>query len=229
MRRAGHDLKNNCAAVIAHCDLAFMEIAAGDRLSVNPRDTIEVISRRFAVIKELELHSCAIINDKLFDSTIAPGIFDFNAVIRTTVSMLSSSLNGIDPVLKLHSQELPVKGDSAAAIRMLQNILMNARNAIEKAKRTAEGRIILTSTPLTADFCRVEVADNGCGMAQNEAHDHWANTLEVGEHGIGLKCVRESLEGLRGYLQFKSSVGKGTTVSLMLPLCQLVTELAIAL
>jgi two-component system, OmpR family, phosphate regulon sensor histidine kinase PhoR len=217
MRRAGHDLKNNCAAVIAHCELALMELARGD---------LSALERRLNTVKEIERHSCAIINDKLFDSTISPGIFDFNAVIKTTVGMLSSSLNGIDPVLHLHHRELPVKGDSAAAIRMLHNLLMNARNAIEKAKRTPQGKITLSSQQLTADFCRVEVTDNGCGMEQDEAHKNWANTLDDGQHGIGLQCVRESLEGLRGYLQIRSALGIGTTVSLMLPLCPLALPVA---
>jgi len=212
MRRAGHDLKNNCAAVIAHCELALMEIDRGD---------MSALARRLNTIKEIELFSCDIINKELFDSTIAPGIFDFNAIIRTTVSHLSCSLNGIEPFVHLHDEELPVRGDSAAAIRMLQNILMNARNAIAKAKRTSNGHIAITSHRLTPDFARVEIGDNGCGMLQEEASKYWSESRTErnnGEHGFGLACVREALEGLRGSLQITTSLGRGTVVTLLLPL-----------
>jgi signal transduction histidine kinase len=177
------------------------------------RGNVSELARRISLVKELELHSVAIIDGEVFDSTMAPGVFDFNSVIRTTVGMLSYSLNGINPVMDLHESALPVKGDSAGAIRIMHNLLINSRNAIAKAKREEQSRILVVSTRLSADFCRIEIGDNGCGMVEGQ------RPSENGHHGLGLQSVRESLDRLKGTIQITSSMGEGTIVSLILPLC----------
>lgn len=96
------------------------------------------------------------------------------------------------------------------------NLLSNAVQAIER-----DGRIVLRSTT-GGGFVRIEVADNGRGMAPEvQAHifDPFFTTKPRGVGtGLGLKIVRKILKRHDGRIGVDSEPGKGSTFWIELPI-----------
>jgi signal transduction histidine kinase len=211
-------LKNNFAITSAQCELGLTEIGNAD---------FTRIKERLTHILEIQFLNAALVDSKIFNSTIAPGLFDLNAIVQTVVMMVSCSLNGIEPQLELHDKELPVKGDSMNAIRVLQNLLMNSRNAIGAAHRTEIGAIVIATVQLSGDYCRLSVSDNGCGMKREQIESFWADVPSDGaRHGFGAIIIREGISALGGFHQIQSQFGSGTSFNVVLPLSPLALSLA---
>ncbi|HWX77537.1 MAG TPA: HAMP domain-containing sensor histidine kinase, partial [Candidatus Acidoferrales bacterium] len=76
-----------------------------------------------------------------------------------------------------------------------------------------------------ANAVRLKVSDTGPGIAQ-EIKDHlferftqWnGNGVEPGSSGLGLAIVKEIVEGHRGRIFVDSTVGKGTSFTVELPI-----------
>ncbi|MEP7263997.1 MAG: PAS domain S-box protein [Bacteroidota bacterium] len=94
-------------------------------------------------------------------------------------------------------------------------------NAIKYHKKNVEGRFIKIKSTCDADELCIEITDNGIGIAP-EYHDaifdmffRSPGNSEEGT-GIGLYMVKEIVERLQGSISVKSSLGIGTTFSVML-------------
>jgi len=115
----------------------------------------------------------------------------------------------------------PVRGDRAQLSQLIHNLINNALKY---------GR---PGTPVTvavqrqgADTVRLSVTDQGDGIAP----EHLPRLTErfyridssrsraIGGTGLGLAIVKHIVERHRGRLQIDSIVGKGTTVSVTLPI-----------
>ena len=96
------------------------------------------------------------------------------------------------------------------------NLLTNAADAIEES-----GEIVIQTT---ADEHRVRVAisDTGVGIPEDmmaKIRDPFFTTKEVGKGtGLGLSIVDQIVSSHGGELQIESEPGRGTTVTIVLPL-----------
>lgn len=72
-------------------------------------------------------------------------------------------------------------------------------------------------------FCRIDVADTGCGISEEEQAKVFQRFYRCPDNyqtqgvGIGLYLARQIAEGQGGYLKVTSLVGTGSTFSLYLP------------
>jgi two-component system, NtrC family, sensor kinase len=107
----------------------------------------------------------------------------------------------------------PVRSDRSKLRQVFQNIVLNAMSAMEK-----EGQLSL-STALTADQVIVVIGDSGPGISEQDLphifEPLW--TTKAQGTGLGLPICRDILERLGGAIEVDSRVGRGTTVSLTLP------------
>lgn len=108
------------------------------------------------------------------------------------------------------------------------NLIANAGQAIPapaagKAGGVRTGRVIVSAKLLRSDppSVRLSVQDNGSGMTdevRRRAFELFFTTKPRGlGTGLGLALVRKVVEDARGRVKVGSRVGKGTTVSLYLP------------
>lgn len=101
--------------------------------------------------------------------------------------------------------------------RLLSNLLNNAVEAIEK-----EGRVSVL-LGMEGGYAAMRVSDNGKGIAP-ERFDKLGKkgvTFEkTGGSGLGLYHARAAAEGWGGKLEIISELGKGTTVSVLIPAAQ---------
>jgi signal transduction histidine kinase len=118
------------------------------------------------------------------------------------------------------SPDLPaVLGDPVELQQAFLNILMNAVDACVMG----EGRVTVTARPADRAVS-VLVADNGCGMDEEElarCMDPFFTTKDVGEGtGLGLSVAHSIVTHHGGRIDIESERGRGTTVTLTLPLAQ---------
>jgi signal transduction histidine kinase len=112
-----------------------------------------------------------------------------------------------------------VEHDSDQIHQVLLNLLLNALQAIDLRASETNGKIAVT-VKLQGSMAIVEVADNGRGIAP----DHLPNifrpfyTTKGDGTGLGLSLARRIVEDHHGRIDVSSTVGKGTTFAVLLPL-----------
>jgi signal transduction histidine kinase len=111
----------------------------------------------------------------------------------------------------------PVSGDPMELQQAFLNILMNALDACVMG----EGKIDVTSL-LREGEVAVRVADNGCGMGEEElarCMDLFYTTKDVGDGtGLGLSVAHTIVVSHGGRIEIESRRGEGTAVTLSFPL-----------
>ena len=97
------------------------------------------------------------------------------------------------------------------------NLLDNA------VKYTGEGGKIEISVESYPLFSRIDICDDGIGVAEDEIHKifgrFYRSAAAGGEEGVGLglTLVREIAQAQGGYVKVRSEPGKGSCFSLFLP------------
>ena len=103
--------------------------------------------------------------------------------------------------------------------QVIMNLVVNARDAIASLGRP--GGVITVSLVASPSSLVLQVADTGCGIAQ-EVMPHifdWRFTTKVDGKGtgLGLSIVKEAVESMAGTIEVLSEVGKGSTFVVTLP------------
>ena len=100
--------------------------------------------------------------------------------------------------------------------QVFMNLLVNACHAIQD-----QGEIRI-ATRAEADSVLVDISDTGCGIPEeirNRVFDPFFTTKPVGKGtGLGLTISYDIVRKHGGTLTFESTVGKGTTFRIRLPL-----------
>ena len=105
--------------------------------------------------------------------------------------------------------------DREKITQALINIVTNSLHAMEGG-----GNLTLTAETERKDWVRITVADTGRGIPEEEIEkvfDYSYTTREKGL-GVGLPIAHKIIEEHGGTITIESRVGKGTTVSILLPI-----------
>ncbi len=143
-------------------------------------------------------------------------LVDINSCIESVLTTLAGE---IENKISLRSKfgDLPkLPGYESKLILAFLNIVMNAIQSIEK-----QGEITIT-TQATASYIIITIKDNGVGIpAQdlNEVFTPFFTKRDVGAGmGLGLSNAYNIIKMHAGEIKVTSKLGKGTTVSIYLPL-----------
>jgi signal transduction histidine kinase len=144
------------------------------------------------------------------------GDFDINDGLDKALLIAKNRLKNKASVHK-HYGDLPTIHCSPSQINQIfLNLLTNAADAIEE-----HGEIVIQTT---ADDrrVRVSISDTGAGIPDeliSKIRDPFFTTKEVGKGtGLGLSIVDQIITSHGGELLIESEQGKGTTVTIVLPL-----------
>ena len=115
-----------------------------------------------------------------------------------------------------------IKGNRDLLDRLLDNLFSNA------LKYTTDGGRVTISTRVVSDELRIEVADTGIGIPQEDLPHVFERFYRVdkarsrrrGGTGLGLALAREITERHGGQITIASKVDFGTTVTVILPLLE---------
>jgi two-component system sensor histidine kinase FlrB len=200
----------------------------------NPLGSIEL----FASLLRSELQA----NDdaKRWAEQISTGIQFLNTIVSNMLSFARSSrpqirefdlgdlientLSFIEPVFAQRKIQLeradspePVRqrGDPDMLRQMLMNLFMNALQAMPE-----QGKLMVRTRQSSPGWVEIEVEDTGIGIAPENLKrifDPFFTTSEYGT-GLGLSLVHQIVEKHNGKVTARSTLGKGTCFTMILPL-----------
>ncbi len=218
---ASHELLTPLAAVKGFIE-TLDDPAAGDDPATRSRFLgimATETDRMQALVRDLM--SLSRIEAEKYDPPQTP--VDFAQIVMETVDQLRNSQKdrGADIAVEITADLPAVMGD-AGQLRQLANNILN--NAMKYGKDGTPVQVSLVSSRSGA-MLNLAVADEGDGIAP----EHLPRLTErfyrvdsgrsrlVGGTGLGLSLVKHIVDRHRGHLEIRSTVGKGTTVSILLP------------
>jgi two-component system phosphate regulon sensor histidine kinase PhoR len=218
---ASHELLTPLAAVKGFIE-TLDDPAAGDDPATRSRFLgimATETDRMQALVRDLM--SLSRIEAEKYDPPQTP--VDFAQIVMETVDQLRNSQKdrGADIAVDI-TADLPAVIGDAGQLRQLANNILN--NAMKYGKDGTPVLVSLVSSRSGA-MLNLAVADEGDGIAP----EHLPRLTErfyrvdsgrsrlVGGTGLGLSLVKHIVDRHRGHLEIRSTVGKGTTVSILLP------------
>jgi signal transduction histidine kinase/CheY-like chemotaxis protein len=155
---------------------------------------------------------------------LKPEVLDLNHRILKMLVMIQPSL-GPDITLSTHLEKdiRPVEVDPIQFESALLNVIVNARDAMPEG-----GEIMVRTRNLSReiagerrDAVAVAIEDNGCGISPEQlshVFEPFFTTKSVGKGtGLGLSQVYGFAAQSGGEARIESVVGKGTTLTMLLP------------
>ncbi len=153
-----------------------------------------------------------------------------NDLINETVQLLKETFpKTIETSLSLQPDLPTIQGDLNQLHQVLMNLCVNSRDAMPNG-----GTLTITteSAPLTTvraqfsnasalNYVLISIKDNGTGMdepTQKKIFDPFFTTKEKGKGtGLGLAVVFGIVDNHNGFIEVKSSIGKGSEFYIYLP------------
>ncbi|PTV96533.1 phospho-acceptor domain-containing protein [Rhodobacter aestuarii] len=204
-----HDFNNILAVIIGNFNILMRELAEVPPLQARAERGLSAANRGAALINRLLTFSRR--------QRLAPEDVALETLVRGMEDLLQSSLgSGVTLITDL-AEDLPaVRVDPGQLENALMNLAVNARDAMEGA-----GQITITTRAAEPGFVDLTVADTGSGIPPEIAPqvlEPFFTTKPVGKgSGLGLSMVYGFVQQSGGTLTLDSSPGKGTRVTLRLP------------
>ena len=183
--------------------------------------------KHLATILRSGEHLLGLINDVLSLSKIEAGgltlseaPFELEALLAGVGDLMRVRADAKDLWLRLEHKDLPrvVHGDAQKLSQILLNLLGNA------VKFTARGGVTLRAY-WAGEHARFEVEDTGAGIAADEIGQLFAPFVQSASGrdskegtGLGLVLSRQMARLMGGDITLTSTLGRGTTVCVALPL-----------
>ena len=147
---------------------------------------------------------------------------DLGPVIDDAAEVVRGRMQRKNITLRIECESpLQLRGVAAQLGQVLLNLLMNAMQAVEAAERPAGGLVRVTARRLGEEV-RVEVTDDGCGIAAQDLprlFDPFFTTKPVGEGtGLGLAITHGIVAGHGGRIEVESSPGASSCFRVILPI-----------
>jgi two-component system NtrC family sensor kinase len=216
-----HEINNPLTGVLTYS--SFLLKSAGDNPEL--KEDLEVIVR--------ETKRCREIVKGLLDfsrqSTSAMRPSPVNEIVRNACSIVEHQLaiQKIKIDMQLPEESPVANADMAQLEQVLVNLLVNAADAIGEGG----GTITIDTGLATAaknrngrespnGTVRIRVTDNGCGIPPeglDKVFEPFYSTKGMKGTGLGLAIVWGIIEKHQGQLKMDSEVGRGTTVTVLLP------------
>lgn len=222
--------KNRFLAVLAHeLRNPIMALVAGLRLLERREGTGDVAEIRSAMNRSLG-HMTRLVEDLLDISRIEQGKISLRHEDLVLQDVVTFAIETVQPTidaaghalhLQLPDQPIVLRGDHARVTQIVGNLISNA------ARYTPNGGTIHVGLRTEDRWAKIEVADNGIGIAaeqQGRIFDIFAQVAPDGRMnqdglGIGLALVKQLVELHGGRILLKRSApGEGSSFEVWLPL-----------
>jgi PAS domain S-box-containing protein len=213
-----HELSTPLSYVQANLELAKEEVAGledGPRaraLRSGVTDALEGSLRASAIVRDLRIFARA--NDG------SRSAFDVNDAVRMALRMAQHELKHRATVVTELGQVPYVVGQLTEVSQVFLNLLVNAAHAI--APGDPHGNRVQVVTAVAGERALAKVSDTGAGIAPDaltRIFDPFFTTKPAGVGtGLGLAISRDILTRIGGEIRVESTVGRGTTFTVELPL-----------
>ena len=218
-----HDFNNILSGILAHCDLAHMELLEDTPVRRHVDQALRAAARGKQLVQGILAFSRG--------DHRARAPVRIKDVVEEALALLEPSVGPhvrVDSVLE--APDAAVMGDATQLYQTVMNLCTNAVQAIE---RQGVVTVMLTRAqvekPLTlshgsvanGDYVRLAVSDTGVGIAPaalERLFERLFTTKEAGKGtGLGLSLVRAMVADLGGAIDVVTQLGTGSTFTLWLP------------
>lgn len=219
IQRLLSDISHQTKTPLANLRL-YSSLLMEEELTPQQREQAQVIlqqSEKLSFLIETLVKLSRLETDVL---VVTPKLQPLSPLLERAVSQVKAAAGQKGIALQLHLQqqaEMKALYDLRWTAEALGNLLDNA------VKYTPPGGCIQVSATQYELFCRIDVHDNGIGIAEEEQAQIFGRFYrgrQVREQeglGIGLYLAREIAQKQGGYLKLSSRPGQGSTFSLYLP------------
>jgi two-component system cell cycle sensor histidine kinase/response regulator CckA len=223
-----HDFNNILAVILGNVDLLSVQFK-GNKAA---QETIDTVRRATMHGKDLTGHLLAFSRRRQLN----PQPVDVNILVSDIVRLLGRTLG---PTIRIATHTSPDAGvalaDPSAVEAAVLNIALNARDAMPDGGTLTirTSRADVTAKPATDDdlkpgsYAVLAIEDTGTGMPPEVAakvFEPFFTTKGGRGTGLGLSMVYGFAKQSGGNVAIDSTPGKGTTVSLSLPLAAVDAE-----
>ena len=213
-----HEINNPLAIISAKTGLIMDLLELSEDFKYKARIAAEIHGTSDAVER------CKVITHRLLgfarrmDVTLEP--ININGLMREVLSFLDKEAlyRGIHIDMNL-GESLPViESDRGQLQQIFLNLINNAIDAIDK-----DGKVTISTRKQDQNSIQIDVVDNGKGIPQEiigHIFEPFFTTKDSGEKrgtGLGLFITYGIIKKLGGHISVRSSVGVGTTFSVLLP------------
>jgi two-component system cell cycle sensor histidine kinase/response regulator CckA len=218
-----HDFNNLLTVIIGNSEFLLMRHPAGDPSFKEINEVHQNALRAATLVGQLLAFSR--------QQTLQPRVLALRDVIGELALMLRRLLReGIELRLDHGANLWPVSADEAQISNAIINLVVNARDAMEKGGAvTISTANEIVEKPAqfgfgvmpAGDYVRIEVRDTGMGIPKEnlgKIFDPFFTTKPVGQGtGLGLATVYGIVKQTGGFITVDSEVGKGTVFKIYLP------------
>jgi PAS domain S-box-containing protein len=225
-----HDFNNMLTAILGYTDILALELPAEQyEARADVAQIREAVERASWLTRQLLAFTR--------QAVVAPRDLDVAVTVAEMDKFLQRVIGEQVTVVVLPSADpCVVYADPVHVQQVLLNLVVNARDAMPNG-----GTIIIAVGRLTADdappdggpagdYVTLQVRDDGVGIPDDvlpAIFDPFFTTKPVGKGtGIGLATVRSIVEAMHGRIQVVSTVGHGTTFTILIPAVQTPAESA---
>ena len=124
----------------------------------------------------------------------------------------------IDIIIESEDDRYLVMGNQNELEQVVTNIVLNAKDAIRRIKKSGRVEILLSKNN---GWIRLDIKDEGFGIPKEhipKIFDPFFTTKDVGKGlGLGLSISQSIVEKYKGSIFLKSEEGKGTAFTINFP------------
>lgn len=229
-----HDFNNILGAMLGYAELSKMMLGnplPGANEKIQHYQEMILTSGNRAKELILQMLTFSRISEKDPDKNNVPVIY-LAPVLKEVTSLLRSTIpSTIELNCSIETDHAKARIHPVQLHQILLNLGVNARDAMGKygkldislSEAHCEQMICAScKSAFTGNYLKITVKDNGSGIPQevlNKIFDPFFTTKGVGKGtGMGLSVVHGIAHGANGHVQVETLMGKGTTISILLPL-----------
>jgi PAS domain S-box-containing protein len=215
-----HDFNNRLVVIMGYAELLKKDLPVESPLWGHAETVLSSAKRAAELTRQLLAYSRR--------QVLAAEAFDLNEMAERMRSLLRTVLaEGIDLVIVPRAKRAAL-ADPGQIERVVLNLVLNARDAMPSGGRlTIETRDVTLTTGQypglpAGDYVAIIVADTGTGIPEDalpHIFEPFFTTKKMGQGtGLGLSMVEGIVHQSGGATLVESTVGKGTTFTIHLPL-----------
>lgn len=215
-----HEINNPLSGILVYSKLVSKQLNSSE--FYHPKK--ESILKNLKLI-ETETKRCGDIVKGLLDFSRKDRddfeLIDLHTILNETYRLMRHTIKmeGIAFHIDLKAEKNNVLCSPNQIKQACVAILVNASEAVGE-----NGEITMRTTNPEEDQILLEIIDNGVGIAEHElAHifePFYSTKRETSGIGLGLAIVHGIVENHKGRIRVDSKPGKGTTISILLPLSE---------
>ena len=205
-----HEVRNPLSSIKALATFFAGQFADGSEAQEAAGVMVQEVDRLNRVITELL--------DFARPSDLNRQPSDIGLLLSRSIQLIQQDASNKNIDIKLHTETdvCPVWIDSDRLAQCLLNLYINAIQAMENG-----GTLTVKCDAAKTGFVHITVRDTGLGISQdqlNKIFDPYFTTKKRGT-GLGLAIVYKIIEAHEGQIVVDSTIGEGTSFSVMIP-CQ---------